>query len=134
VLENVLRHFLAACEDDAALKAFAQTHTLSVHYTLSDAALEFFMSFALGEVQAGLGPPPAPAAVRLKLSAELLDGLMTGKINGMNAVMQGVCKVAETALIPRPLLPLGEGEPALTIGSGGPLVRSTPSPSGRGQG
>jgi putative sterol carrier protein len=89
VLENVLRHFLAACEDDAALKAFAQTHTLSAHYTLSDAALEFFMSFALGEVQAGLGPPLAPAAVRLKLSAELLDGLMTGKINGMNAVMAG---------------------------------------------
>lgn len=89
MLENVLREFVAACENDAALKAFAQGRTLSAHYTLSDAALEFFMSFAQGEVRAGLGPPPAPADVRLKLSTELLDGLMTGKVNGLNAVMAG---------------------------------------------
>lgn len=88
-MENVLRRFLAMCEDDAALKAFAQNRALSVHYVLSDAALEFFMSFAQGKVRAGLGPPPAPADLRFKLSAELFDGLMTGKVNGVNAVMSG---------------------------------------------
>jgi putative sterol carrier protein len=88
-MENVLRRFLAACEDDAALKAFARNWTLSAHYVLSDAALEFFMSFDGGEVRAGLGPPPAPADLRFKLSAELFDGLMMGKVNGVNAVMSG---------------------------------------------
>jgi len=89
VIENALRQFLAACESDATLIAFAQKRTLSAHYTLSDSGLEFFMSFAQGEVRAALGPPPAPADLHLELSAGLLDGLMTGKVNGMNAVMSG---------------------------------------------
>jgi putative sterol carrier protein len=51
--------------------------------------LEFYMHFQDGRVAAELGPPPSPAEVRLETTAEVLDGMFTGRINAMRAAMTG---------------------------------------------
>lgn len=88
-LEPVLQAFLAYAEADGALRAFAEEHDLTVHYLLQGPDLEFYMRFAEGEVRAGLGPPPGPAQIRLRAPAEVLDGVLTGRVHAMRAVMGG---------------------------------------------
>jgi ketol-acid reductoisomerase len=93
-LEAVLRAFLARLAGDPALRAFAQTRQLTVHYHVmvpipGDADLEFFVRFRDGAVSGGLGAPDSPAEVQLTMSAELLDAMLTGCSNAMRAALSG---------------------------------------------
>jgi autoinducer 2 (AI-2) kinase len=88
-LESVLRAFLALAEADPVLLAFAQDRQLTVHYRLSDAGLDFSMSFQAGAVRACLGTPEADADVQLSMDADLLDGMLSGRINAMRAALTG---------------------------------------------
>jgi putative sterol carrier protein len=88
-MEAVLEMFLAQAAGDPELQAFSQGKMFATHYVLGDPDLEFFMSFEDGQVSAGLGAPASPAEVRLSTRAEVLDGMMTGRINAMRAAMTG---------------------------------------------
>jgi putative sterol carrier protein len=88
-LETVLRAFLTRAEDDPALQAFADSRQLTVHYRLSDADLEFAMSFHDGTASGSLGAPESKADVQLTMKADLLDGMLTGRTNAMRAAMTG---------------------------------------------
>jgi len=85
----VFRAFLARVAKDEALHAFARDRDLTVHYLLEEPDLEFHMRFAEGRVAAGFGAPPVPAQVRLRARAEVLDGMLTGRIPAMRAAMTG---------------------------------------------
>ena len=88
-MEKVLRGFVTRIANDPALADFAQGQQVTMLFTLSDTAQEFYMRFADGKVIADLGPPPLDPDVRLKMKAEVLDGMFTGRINAMRAAMGG---------------------------------------------
>jgi autoinducer 2 (AI-2) kinase len=88
-MERVLRAFLTRIANDSGLADFAQGRQVTMLFTLSDTEQEFFMRFADGEVTADLGPPPVDPDVRLKMKADILDGMFTGRINAMRAAMGG---------------------------------------------
>ncbi len=88
-MEQVLRRFLAHAVNDPALQAFAKDRQLTTHYVLSDPENEFHLCFHDGVVIGDLGPPPSPAQVRLQTTAEVLDGMFTGRTNPMRAAMTG---------------------------------------------
>ncbi len=88
-MEKVIQTFLASLAADPVLKEYAKGHTLSMHYVLTEPALEFHMDFRDGQVSSGLGAPGAAADVRLKMKAEIFDKMLTGQINATKAAMTG---------------------------------------------
>jgi hypothetical protein len=94
-VERVLRAFLAHAAKDPALQAFAQGSSITTHYVLRNPEIEFYLRFENGKVSGELGPPgesgrpPAPAEVRIRAEAEVLDGMLTGRIHAMRAAMTG---------------------------------------------
>jgi ketol-acid reductoisomerase len=88
-LQAVLRRFLAGAAEDPALRTFSQGRAMTSHYVLSDAGLEFYMRFEGGTVETGQGSPAGEAEVRLETTADVLDGMFTGRVNAMRAAMTG---------------------------------------------
>jgi putative sterol carrier protein len=88
-MEEVLHRFLTQAGKAPALHAFSQGRELTTHYLLRDSQLEFYIRFHNGEVTASMGQPPSPAEVRLETETEILDGMLTGRINAMRAFMSG---------------------------------------------
>lgn len=88
-MEHVLRAFIDRAVSDPALRDFAAGREVTTHYVLSDRDLEFYVGFHDGEVTGELGPPPSPAEVQLKMEADVLDGMFTGRINAARAAMSG---------------------------------------------
>jgi putative sterol carrier protein len=88
-MEAVLRRFLAEAAADPALQDFSRDRAMTSHYVLSDIDLEFFMRFDGGTVRSGLGPPTSEAEIRLETTADVLDGMFTGRVNAMRAAMTG---------------------------------------------
>lgn len=101
-MAEVLAQFLVLVRTDPALNAYSRGRDVTTHYELKDAGLEFYIRFSGGQVSADWGPPEEPAQVRLQTTAEVLDGMFTGRINAMRAFMTG--KLAFS------------GEPRLAIG------------------
>lgn len=88
-MEKILSDFLVGAAHDPTLIAFAEKRQVISQYTVSDLDLVFYIGFMKGEVLTGLGASPLPAEVRMKASAETLDGIFTGRINGNKAAMGG---------------------------------------------
>jgi hypothetical protein len=88
-MHEVLRGFVANAAADPSLQAFARSHSMTSHYVLRDVGLEFHMRFMSGVVEADIGAPDTPAEVRLETTADVLDGMFTGRINAMRATMTG---------------------------------------------
>lgn len=87
--KQILIKFLSYLESDPKTAEFARGKDVTFHFAIRDAGQQFFMSFRDGQVQAGMGEPPAPPDVRLKLSADTFDGMFTGRINPTKAAMTG---------------------------------------------
>ena len=88
-VEEIVRRFCEKAAADPALREFAARRRVMTHYTMTDLGLEFYIGFQDGEVVAGLGAPPTPAEVRMKATAEVLDGILTGRVSGQKAAMSG---------------------------------------------
>ena len=88
-VEEIVRRFCEKAVADPALREFATRRRVMTHYTMSDLGLEFYIGFQDGQVVAGLGVPPTPAEVRMKATAEVLDGILTGRLSGQKAAMSG---------------------------------------------
>jgi autoinducer 2 (AI-2) kinase len=74
---------------DEKILLFAQGQQVTVRYDLNDINLCFHTSFDHGSVRCGVGDPPVNPQVTLKMKADILDKLFTGRENGPKAAMSG---------------------------------------------
>jgi autoinducer 2 (AI-2) kinase len=88
-MERILRGFAQRIAADPELRAFAPGREVTLHFRVRDLDLELHFGFRAGASFADLGPPAAPAEVQLRLAADVLDGMFTGRVNAMQAAMDG---------------------------------------------
>ena len=88
-LARLLQAFTERIRTDPGMHAFAEGKHVLMHFLLNDVGASFYLNFQDGEVEAALGDPPVKPDVTLKMSAETLDGVFRGRINGMRAAMSG---------------------------------------------
>ena len=74
---------------DEKVLSFAEGRQVTVRYELHDVKLSFYTSFDQGAVHCGVGDPPEKPQVTLKMKADILDKLFTGRENGPKAAMSG---------------------------------------------
>ena len=88
-IEQLLSTFGQRVSRDEKILSFAEGRQVTVRYVLTDVNLSFYTSFDRGAVHCGVGDPPEKAQVTLKMRADILDKLFTGRENGPKAAMSG---------------------------------------------
>jgi ribulose-5-phosphate 4-epimerase/fuculose-1-phosphate aldolase/putative sterol carrier protein len=88
-IEQLLSTFGQRVSRDEKILSFAEGRQVTVRYVLNDVNLSFYTSFDQGAVRCGIGDPPEKAQVTLKMKADILDKLFTGRENGPKAAMSG---------------------------------------------
>jgi autoinducer 2 (AI-2) kinase len=88
-MERLLGAFGRRMSRDEKIRSFAQGRQVTVRYDLNDLNLSFYTSFDHGSVRCGVGDPPEKPQVTLKMKADILDKLFTGRENGPKAAMSG---------------------------------------------
>jgi autoinducer 2 (AI-2) kinase len=86
---EILKEFTACIQADKGMADFAKGKNVIFSFTVKDIDQAFFMSFADGRVESGLGNPGREPDVKLKMSADILDGMFTGRINATKAATSG---------------------------------------------
>jgi autoinducer 2 (AI-2) kinase len=88
-MERLLGTFGRRVSRDEKVLAFAEGRQVTVCYQLTDIKLSFYTAFDQGAVSCGMGDPPNRPQVTLKMKADILDKLFTGRENGPKAAMSG---------------------------------------------
>lgn len=88
-MARLLQTYTDRVRAHAGLREFSQGKHVLLYFILTDLGLTFYLNFQDGTVDAAPGDPPAPPDVTLKMSADTLDGLFTGRINATRAAMSG---------------------------------------------
>jgi autoinducer 2 (AI-2) kinase len=88
-MEQLLDIFTQRVNRDEKILSFAEGRQVIVRYELTDIKMFFYTAFDQGTVRCGMGDPPAKPQVTLKMKADILDKLFTGKENGPKAAMTG---------------------------------------------
>jgi autoinducer 2 (AI-2) kinase len=88
-MRKVLTGFVEGISGGGALDRFAADRDVTLHFIVSDLGDAFWFRLRDGEVQAAMGNPDAEAEVELRLAADVLDGMFTGRVNPMQAAMEG---------------------------------------------
>jgi len=88
-MQAILREFTERARGDEALAAAAAGRDATLHFALPDLDLEFHLGLRDGAVTGGLGAPEGAAEVQLSMPARILDGMFTGRVNAMQAAMDG---------------------------------------------
>jgi L-ribulose-5-phosphate 4-epimerase len=88
-LIDILREFTILIAADKEMADFAKGKNVVFSFTVKDLNQAFFMSFVDGKVNAGLQAAPREPDVKLKMSADILDGMFTGRINATKAATSG---------------------------------------------
>ncbi|HEX7541034.1 MAG TPA: NAD(P)-dependent oxidoreductase [Anaerolineales bacterium] len=86
---EILKEFTARILEDKEMAVFAKSKNVVFLFTVKDMDQSFFLSFVDGKVGAGLDNPPREPDVKLKMSADILDGMFTGRINATKAATSG---------------------------------------------
>ena len=85
----ILKEFTARVAIDKEMASFAKGKNVIFSFTIKDLDQAFFLSFVDGQVGAGLENPPREPDVRLKMTADTLDGIFTGRLNATKAATSG---------------------------------------------
>lgn len=88
-MARLLHVFTESVRAHAGLREFSQGKRVLMHFILSDLGLTFYLNFQDGVVDAAPGDPPAKPDVTLKMNADTLDGMFTGRVNATRAAMSG---------------------------------------------
>lgn len=87
-MRGIVREFLDRIASDHEVQAATADKDVTLHFTLTDLALPFFLHLKGAESGGDLGDPAA-ADVELKMRADVFDGMFTGRVNAMQAAMSG---------------------------------------------
>jgi autoinducer 2 (AI-2) kinase len=87
-MHAILERFVAATARDAELDRFAADRDVTLHFQLTDLGQSFWLRLR-GGISGALGAPDSKPEVDLKLRADVLDGMFTGRVNPMQAAMNG---------------------------------------------
>jgi autoinducer 2 (AI-2) kinase len=88
-MQRLLQAFVDGIVSDTALAEFSRDRDVTLHFLLSDLALEFHLHLQAGSVTGALAAPETPAEVQLRMQADVLDGMFTGRVNAMQSAMNG---------------------------------------------
>jgi len=88
-LKRIVELFIESVLKDSGIWEFSRRRSVTMHFVISDFALEFHLGFIQGEVSGGLGGPDIRAEVLLKMKANILDGIFTGRLNPTRAALSG---------------------------------------------
>jgi autoinducer 2 (AI-2) kinase len=87
-MRALVADFVTRCLGDDALRAAARGRDVTLHFTVPDLDLDFWLRLR-ESLSGGMGAPDERPEVDLKLVADVLDGMFTGRVNPMQAAMQG---------------------------------------------
>jgi len=88
-MQRILSTFLENAVTDQALQEFSKDKDFTMHFLLTDLKQEFYLRFADGSVTGDLAAPGSSPDLTLKMKADILDGMFTGRINPTRAAMTG---------------------------------------------
>ncbi|MGZ6346801.1 MAG: NAD(P)-dependent oxidoreductase, partial [Anaerolineales bacterium] len=88
-LSSILKEFTYSITLDKEMINFAKGKNVVFEFTIKDMDQSFYLSFVDGKVAAGLDNPPREPDVKLKMVADVLDGMFTGRINATKAATTG---------------------------------------------
>jgi autoinducer 2 (AI-2) kinase len=88
-MARILESFVNRVVNDERLIKFSGGKDVIMHFTLADLDLQFYFVFQDGVVTGALGAPSAQTHARLKMQADVLDGMFTGRTNPTRAAMSG---------------------------------------------
>jgi autoinducer 2 (AI-2) kinase len=88
-MEQLFGDFTQRMNRDEKILSFAEGRQVTARYELTDIKISFYTAFDRGTVRCGMGDPPEKPQVTLKMKADILDKLFTGKENGPKAAMTG---------------------------------------------
>ncbi len=88
-MKRILETFTAAMAQDERVHAFSADKDVALYFVLPDIGLDLHIALREGRVSGGLGKPEGGSVVQLRMRAAILDGMFTGKVNAMEAAMQG---------------------------------------------
>ena len=88
-LRMVLARFTELVREDQALADFSHNREFTMHFLVTDLELEFCLRFDHGDVSGELSAPASPPDLTLKMKADILDGMLTGRTNATRAAMTG---------------------------------------------
>jgi autoinducer 2 (AI-2) kinase len=88
-MRGIATAFVEGIVSDDAMRTFSKNRDVTLHFSLEDAGTAFYFRLADGAVTGSLGAPTTPADVQLRMRADVLDGMFTGRANPMEAAMEG---------------------------------------------
>lgn len=90
---RVIERYLQILNNDPGTQAFAKGKNVTFLYQLKDAGTQFYTSFVDGKASCGVGEAPVKVDVTIKTDASTLDGMFTGRLDGMAAFKTGKISV-----------------------------------------
>jgi sugar (pentulose or hexulose) kinase/phosphoglycerate dehydrogenase-like enzyme/ribulose-5-phosphate 4-epimerase/fuculose-1-phosphate aldolase/putative sterol carrier protein len=88
-MKTLLETFTSEMANDARVREFSADQDVALYFVLPDVGLDLHIALREGQVTAALGKPEGGSVVQLRMRAAILDGMFTGKVNAMEAAMQG---------------------------------------------
>ncbi|MGH7337237.1 MAG: class II aldolase/adducin family protein, partial [Myxococcota bacterium] len=88
-MKKLLEAFTAEMAKDERVREFSADKDVALYFVLPDVGLDLHIALRDGKVSGALGKPDGGSVVQLRMRAAILDGMFTGKVNAMEAAMQG---------------------------------------------
>jgi autoinducer 2 (AI-2) kinase len=88
-MERILAGFVERAVVSDVLRDHARRTDVTLHFRIPDVATEFHLTLKDGRVTGAVAAPERCAEVELKLAADVLDGMFTGRVNAMQSAMDG---------------------------------------------
>ena len=85
----IIKRFIENAASDQALQNFSKNRTFLMYFYVTDLKQEFYLDFNSGHVSGATRKPYTPPDLTLKMKADILDGMFTGRLNATRAAMTG---------------------------------------------